>query len=84
VGPRFRRIGSSNIAWLLAQGPDVIPIPETRHLKHLSENIGSLDFKLSPEEVQEVRKIAERADSVLGERYPAGMIETLYVDTPPL
>jgi aryl-alcohol dehydrogenase-like predicted oxidoreductase len=76
--------GQVTLAWLLAQGPNVIPIPGTRNVKYLNENLGSLNVKLSPEEVQEVRKIAERADSVLGERYPAGMIETVYVSTPPL
>lgn len=50
----------------------------------MNENLGSLNVKLTPEEVQEVRKIAERADSVLGDRYPAGWLETVYVDTPSL
>ncbi|KAF8268082.1 Aldo/keto reductase [Lactarius quietus] len=76
--------GQVTLAWLLAQGSDIIPIPGTRNVKYLNENLGSLNVRLSPEEVQEVRNIAERADSVLGERYPAGMLETLYVNTPPL
>lgn len=43
-----------------------------------------MDVKLDPEEVRQVREIAQRADSTLGERYPASMQETLYTDTPPL
>ncbi|KAI9431957.1 NADP-dependent oxidoreductase domain-containing protein [Lactarius indigo] len=69
--------GQVTLAWLLAQGPDIIPIPGTRNVKYLNENLGSLD-------VQEVRGIAERADSVLGDRYPAGWLETVYVNTPTL
>ncbi|KAH9968383.1 Aldo/keto reductase [Russula compacta] len=62
--------GQITLAWLLSQGSDVIPIPGTRKVKYLDENLGSLKVKLSPEEVQQVREIAQRADSILGERYP--------------
>ncbi|KAI0042050.1 Aldo/keto reductase [Auriscalpium vulgare] len=77
--------GQVALAWLLAQGPgDVIPIPGTRNVKYLKENLGALDLKLTTEEVEEVRKIAEKADGTLGDRYPPGMKETLFVETPAL
>jgi aryl-alcohol dehydrogenase-like predicted oxidoreductase len=76
--------GQVTLAWLLAQGPDVIPIPGTRNVKYLHENLGSLNVKLDPEEVRQVREIAERADSTLGDRYPTAMLETLYTNTPSL
>ncbi|KAI0247981.1 NADP-dependent oxidoreductase domain-containing protein [Lactifluus subvellereus] len=76
--------GQATLTWLLAQGPDIIPIPGTRNVKYLNENLGSLNVTLSPEEVREIREIAQRADSVLGERYPPAMLETLYTSTPPL
>ncbi|KAF8492232.1 NADP-dependent oxidoreductase domain-containing protein [Russula emetica] len=76
--------GQVTLAWLLAQGPDVIPIPGTRNVKYLHENLSSLNVKLDPEEVRQVREISQRADSTLGERYPAAMLETLYTNTPPL
>jgi len=76
--------GQATLAWLLAQGQDVIPIPGTRNVKYLNENLGSLNAKLSSEEVQQIREIAQRADSTLGERYPPAMLETLYTNTPPL
>jgi len=76
--------GQITLAWLLAQGPDVIPIPGTRNVKYLHENLASLKVNLDPEEVQQVREIAERADSTLGERYPTAMQETLYTNTPPV
>ncbi len=43
-----------------------------------------MNLNLDLKEVQQVREIAQRADSTLGERYPAAMQETLYTDTPPL
>ncbi|KAH9162496.1 NADP-dependent oxidoreductase domain-containing protein [Lactarius sanguifluus] len=78
--------GQVTLAWLLAQGPDIIPIPGTRSVKvrKTEKRKKKLNVKLSPEEVQEVRNIAERADSVLRDRYPAGWSETVYVNTLPL
>ncbi|KAI0063910.1 Aldo/keto reductase [Artomyces pyxidatus] len=76
--------GQVALAWLLAQGPDVIPIPGTRSVKYLKENLDAVEVKLTQEEVQEVRQIAEQADAVMGDRYPPGMLETLFADTPPL
>jgi len=76
--------GQVTLAWLLAQGPDVIPIPGTRNVKYLHENLDSLNVKLDPEEVRQVREIAKRADSTLGDRYPTAMLDTLYTNTPPL
>ena len=42
------------LAWLLAQGPDVIPIPGTKRLPRLEENIGALKVKLSADEVKHI------------------------------
>ena len=39
------------LAWVLAQGEDIIPIPGTRRVKYLDENIGSLDVRLTPEDL---------------------------------
>ena len=72
--------GQLALAWLLKQGENVIPIPGTRHVKYLEENIGALKVELTAEEVQEIRKLAETAD-VKGERYPAPMMATLFADT---
>ncbi|KAH9053350.1 NADP-dependent oxidoreductase domain-containing protein [Lactarius vividus] len=87
--PRYSKENFPNVLKVVEEikqigGPDIIPIPGTRNVKYLNENLGSLNVKLSPEEVQEVRNIAERADSVLGYRYPAGWLETVYANTPPL
>ncbi|KAH8806688.1 Aldo/keto reductase [Flagelloscypha sp. PMI_526] len=77
-----------DLAWLVAQGTPgspVIPIPGTRKTKYVKENQDSANIKLSKEEIEAIRKVAEEADkAAVGDRYPEGMKETLFVDTPPL
>ncbi|KAF8308994.1 hypothetical protein F5887DRAFT_912139, partial [Amanita rubescens] len=54
------------LAWLLAQGEDIIPLPGTRRIKYLKENINSTLIKLSSEEIREVRDMAEKVDAANG------------------
>ena len=75
--------GQLTLAWLLAQGPDIIPIPGTSKIKYLEENLGALDVKLTVSEVAEIRKAVDNAD-VFGTRYPEKMMGALLADTPPL
>ncbi|TBU53098.1 Aldo/keto reductase [Dichomitus squalens] len=75
--------GQVALAWVLAQGEDVIPIVGTTKLDNLKENLGAHDVKLSPEDVAEVRRLADEA-SIPGDRYPAFLLQTLFVDTPAL
>src|SRR6185312_14025009 len=42
------------LAWLLAQKPFIVPIPGTRNIEHLNENMGALDVELTPAEVQQI------------------------------
>jgi len=61
------------LAWLLAQGDNIVPIPGTCNLKHLSENAAALDVRLSCAELDALR-IALSTLPVVGERYtPEGM-----------
>ncbi|KAI0777386.1 Aldo/keto reductase [Trametes elegans] len=76
--------GQVALAWLLAQGDDIIPIPGTTKIPNLKENLGALDIKLSKEDVEAVRQAAIKADTAHGPRYPADMAGLLFVDTPPL
>jgi len=76
--------GQVTLAWLLAQGDDVIPIPGTTQIKYLTENLGAARLTLSSEELQGVREIAEKADATLGMRYPPQSMAQLFVDTPSL
>jgi aryl-alcohol dehydrogenase-like predicted oxidoreductase len=56
------------LAWLLAQGPDVVPIPGTKHRERLLDNLGAAAVALSPAEVAEITA-AVPADAVAGTRY---------------
>lgn len=50
------------IAWLLKQGDDVIPIPGTKRLKYLEENLSALDVHLTDEDEAEIRQFVETAE----------------------
>ncbi|PQE07464.1 putative IN2-2 protein [Rutstroemia sp. NJR-2017a BBW] len=75
--------GQLTLAWLMAQGDDIIPIPGTKKIKYLEENLGSLNVTLTDEEEKEIREAVETAE-VNGGRYPEAMAGRLYADTPPL
>lgn len=65
------------LAWLLAQGPDVIPIPGTKRKERVEENLGALDVKLSPQEVARI-SAAIPPGAASGLRYPEGAMKALY------
>lgn len=56
------------LAWLLAQGEDVIPIPGTKRIRYLEENIGAVDVQLTDSELQYMNEIAPK-DVAIGDRY---------------
>ena len=58
------------LAWVLAQGDDVVPIPGTRHSRYLDDNIGALDVKLSAAELQRLDEILPPG-AAAGDRYHA-------------
>jgi aryl-alcohol dehydrogenase-like predicted oxidoreductase len=66
------------LAWVLAQGPDVIAIPGTKQKKRLLENIGALNVQLSGSELAEISS-AVPAGAVKGTRYPEGQMASLYI-----
>lgn len=57
------------IAWVLAQGTDIIPLIGARHRERLGEALGALDVNLSPDELRALTK-AIAPEDVAGERYP--------------
>ena len=65
------------LAWLLAQGQDIVPIPGTKQRARVEENIGALAVKLSPEELSRV-SAAIPPGAVAGARYPAGAMKAVY------
>lgn len=57
------------LAWLLAQKPWIVPIPGTRKLERLKENLASVEIKLTPEELQNINTALEKIE-IMGARYP--------------
>ena len=64
--------GQVALAWLLAQGPSIVPIPGTRRLTRLEENIGAADLALTAEDLAELEQASTEV-KILGERYPEAM-----------
>lgn len=65
-------VGQVALAWLLAQKPSIVPIPGTRRLSRLEENLGAADLELTAEDVAELDE-ASRSVRVQGDRYPEAM-----------
>ena len=61
--------GQLALAWVLAQGEDVVPIPGTKRVSYLEENVAAASLALTDTDVAELEK-AIPADAVVGERYP--------------
>ncbi|MDJ0798338.1 MAG: aldo/keto reductase [Calothrix sp. MO_167.B12] len=57
------------IAWLLAQGNDIVPIPGTKRRKYLEENVAAADIILTPEELKQIEAVAPQGVAA-GDRYP--------------
>lgn len=64
----FYSVGQLSLAWLHAQGPDVIPIPGTTKIAHLQSNYAALSIELSDEELHELDEIL-KGHEVKGDRY---------------
>ena len=61
------------LAWVLAQGNDIVPIPGTKRRKYLEENVGALNVQLSAEDVARIDEVFPR-DAIAGARYPEHMM----------
>jgi aryl-alcohol dehydrogenase-like predicted oxidoreductase len=59
------------LAWVLAQGDDVAPIPGTKHVKYLEENVGALDVSLNDDQLRALDELFPPG-VVAGDRYAAG------------
>jgi aryl-alcohol dehydrogenase-like predicted oxidoreductase len=57
------------IAWVLAQGDDIVPIPGTKRRKYLEEDLGALDVRLTPTDLAKINELAPRGVAA-GLRYP--------------
>jgi aryl-alcohol dehydrogenase-like predicted oxidoreductase len=62
------------LAWTLARGEDIVPIPGTKKRHRLEENVGATEVELTPEDLREIETIAP---NVSGLRYPAEMMKSV-------
>jgi aryl-alcohol dehydrogenase-like predicted oxidoreductase len=61
------------LAWVLAQGDDLVPIPGTKRRQYLEENVGALDVTLTPEDLRRIDEVAPKGVAA-GTRYPEAMM----------
>jgi aryl-alcohol dehydrogenase-like predicted oxidoreductase len=66
------------LAWLLAQGKDIVPIPGTKRKQRVDENLAALDVKLTAQDVKRISEIAP-AGAGAGLRYPAEAMKRVYL-----
>ena len=64
------------LAWVLARGQDIVPIPGTKHRRYLEENIAAADISLTSAELARINAVAPRGVAV-GNRYPEAMMQSL-------
>jgi aryl-alcohol dehydrogenase-like predicted oxidoreductase len=68
--------GQLAIAWVLAQGEDVVPIPGTKRVPYLEENLGALKVVLSEEDLARLNRVAS-VGVAAGARYPERTMQTV-------
>jgi len=68
--------GQLALAWVLAQGDDIVPIPGTKRRKYLEENVGALAVRLTPAQLQELDSVFP-FNVAAGDRYPPQMMGAL-------
>ena len=70
-------VGQIALAWLLAQQPWIVPIPGTRRLTRLDENIGAADIELTPDDLRDIENAASQV-AIQGGRYPEHLERMTY------
>jgi aryl-alcohol dehydrogenase-like predicted oxidoreductase len=68
--------GQMALAWVLAKGPDVVPIPGTKRRKYLEENAAAAEIRLTLDEVKEL-EAAVPQNEIAGERYAEGAMKAI-------
>lgn len=66
------------LAWVLAQGDDLVPIPGTKRVKYLEENAGALDVRLTPADLARIDALAPKG-AAAGTRYPEAHMDRVNV-----
>ncbi|MFZ1890138.1 MAG: aldo/keto reductase [Candidatus Binataceae bacterium] len=68
--------GQLALAWVMAQGDDIVPIPGTKRRKYLEENLGALDVKLTSADLKRIEEVAPKG-AAAGLRYPEQMMSSV-------
>ena len=68
----------SVLAWLLARGEDILPIPGTKHIARLEENAGAARVKLSADDVARIDE-AMPPGAAAGSRYPDAQMKSVHL-----
>jgi len=68
--------GQLALAWLLAQGDDIVPIPGTKRRAYLEENVGALQVTLTPDDLRRIDEAAPRG-ATAGTRYPEHTLQAV-------
>ena len=64
------------LAWVLAQGEDIVPIPGTKRRKYIEQNAAAVDLKLTDAELQQIEEIFP-PNAASGARYPESSMSTV-------
>ncbi|MGH9582149.1 MAG: aldo/keto reductase, partial [Bryobacteraceae bacterium] len=64
------------LAWVLAQGKEIVPIPGTKRLRYLEENAAAVNVQLSPEDLDRIARIFPQ-DAAAGARYPEAAMQAV-------
>jgi aryl-alcohol dehydrogenase-like predicted oxidoreductase len=62
------------LAWVLAQGEDIVPIPGTKRRKYLEDNVGAINVQLTDDDLRRIDEVAPHG-AAAGERYPEHMMQ---------
>ncbi|KAH6657188.1 aldo-keto reductase [Truncatella angustata] len=76
--------GQLSLAWVLAQGEDIIPIPGTKRIKYLEENVEAVNIKLSKDDESKIRQAINSVGGSKGQRYPVAIMSRCFGDSPEL
>jgi aryl-alcohol dehydrogenase-like predicted oxidoreductase len=66
------------LAWLLAQGEDILPIPGTKRMQYLEENLAALEIELSPDDLARIDE-AMPPGAAAGSRYPEAQMKAVHL-----
>jgi aryl-alcohol dehydrogenase-like predicted oxidoreductase len=78
AGEKHCTPGQLALAWLLAQGEDIVPIPGTKRIERVRENLGAIEVRLSTDELRRLSE-AFPPGAAAGSRYPAGDMGSVHL-----